>query len=316
MLENENLDSVNTFRCITPKTHRAVASYIGRRINKAFAPWIDSPLEFRQVLRSTHSIVSGSVALNAIMGSSWLCNNLDVYVAAGAAKNTVVEYLQTQESYIVTDESVFPPEPTSTFPWCLRFVTSVTRLEKRTSTLRGEVVRQIDVLQSTGHSTQPVASFSATWSMNWIGADEIIAQYPNMTLAYQGVLNWPCETDTEEDALWLAKYIGFGFRIVDGIANPPCPFGWSCAYHMWPCTAICSMRRTMDTGGDALRALADSYDKKTSPEARWIHLGLKECSDFEYMCDEHDKAGHGPRGDPMMYDHYDVWEEGWIGVDD
>lgn len=309
MLDNEKLDFVNHFRSIAPKTDQAVGAYIGRRINKAFAPWIDTPLAFRQVMRSTHSIVSGSVALQAAIGSSWSCNDLDVYVDAGSAKDIVINYLMGEESYIIIQEREFPEsrllgrKPKGSMPWSMRWVTSVTELEKRVATLRGEVVRRIDVMQSVAHATLPVASFSATWCMNWIGSDEIIVQYPRTTLVYAGILNWPCEIDTEEDAVWLAAYIGRGFKIVDGIGSR--------SRRYWQCTPICKIRRQMDDGSDRLRAVTSTYDESRSPENGWICHNLKDLSNFGYTCEDHGDVGEGPRNDIQMYDNYRAWVRYW-----
>lgn len=304
MLDDEPLDVVEAVGDITEKTSATVEFYVGRRINRAVAPWIDHPLEFRGVLRKTRSVVSGSLALRVVTAGQWRCNNMDVYVPAGTSRERVLEYLQAKESYAVVETIDVSQVPVGVVRPFTRFVETVTVLEKTVSTAQGDIVRRIQVHKSKAGATKPVASFSATWSMNWIGADEIVVCYPSLTLAGEGVLNSPCQLDTEEVAIWLSKYIDRDFRLVDVPSRLD---------SRTECYVTCGMRRRLDRGGDALRLLASTYKDGESPEGPWIFGGWRGLSKFEYCCLEHGGRGVGTCY-AAIYDNFSLYM-GWDELD-
>lgn len=247
--------------------------YIGRRINRAFAPWIDSQLEFRELLRSRQSIVSGSVALKAVTAAEWPCSNMDIYVPSGwvRAKAAIIRFLVHTEQYVVVRESR-TGNPQARKPF-LKYVLSVTHLRRTVTTLQGKITRHIYIMQSTADATKPVASFSATWCMNWIGADEIVVQYPEMTLAGEGILNNPCSLDNSWSAIWLAKYASRGFHLmVDEVR-------WA------GCLEVCYWRRSNPENDGSLSLRTSTYPEYgETPVTEWIHYGWKALGRFEYRC--------------------------------
>lgn len=293
LLDDEDLSLIDLVAQITPKTEQSVEWYVGRRINKALSPWIDSPLEFRELLRSTRSIISGSLALQVALAASWSCDGMDIYIPEGEARDTVIRYLCQEEWYTVVQ-----PGGANTSGRRPRgeYITSTTLLERKIRTLQGETIRKINIIQSSDDATKPVSSFSTTWCMNWIASDEIIVLYPEMTLAYEGVLNSPQEVETDEQAIWLSKYISRGFKLVDGAdIRTSAP---------WPCTSICSIRRAMDEGQDASGVVSSTYRRNHSPEETWVQRGWRSLSDLEYTCVDHNEPPQAPPNYVARYNYY------------
>lgn len=297
LLDNETVEIAELVAQLTDKTAQSVAWYIGRRINRAFSPWVDDPLAFRELLRSTKSVVSGSLALKAAVASPWRCNDMDIYVPSGDVKDKFVDFLQGQESYHVMGRWIVNTPGIKRQPF-FTFIASITRLKRSIRTLQGTVTKRIRLLQSTDDATKPIASFSASWCMNWIGSDEIIVLYPDMTFAHGGVLN-QARKSTNLQALWLSKYISRGFRLVE------------CApYRVWPCTAVCAGRRRTDSGDDTFLATTSTYSWDESSEKTWIIEGWRGLSDFAYVCldvDHGDLEATNP-AHVLKHNDYRLWE--------
>lgn len=270
LLDAEQLDVVNVVRLLTLKTAQSIAWYIGRRINRAFAPWIDSLLEFRDILRTTDSIVSGSVALKAATDAQWPCNNLDIYVPGewGGWRAKVLRFLMQHESYVWINQTK-PSRRVSFY----KYVQTITRLRRTITTLQGEVTMFINIIQSTGGAALPVASFSVTWCMNWIGADEIVVQYPEMTFAKEGVLNNPCRLNTTTSAIWFAKYESRGFHLMVDESR------WS------GCLEICFWRRSNEQNDGSLSLYTSTHDAgHFTPQVHWRDSGWKLLGWYGYKC--------------------------------
>lgn len=214
---------------------------------------------------------------------------MDIYIPAGEVKDLIIRYLRREESYAVVG---WESGKTSDHR---KFITSTTQLERRIRTLQGETRRIINIIQSSDDATKPVSSFSATWCMNWIASDEIIVLYPEMTLENEGVLNSPQDYETDQQALWLAKYISRGFKLVDGTVIPTTA--------AWPCTSICSVRRHMDEGQDAVGVGSSTYWRNESPEETWLQRGWRGLSNFEYTCVDHNVLPREPPDYVGMYEY-------------
>lgn len=283
LLDNEALDVVYAIRDVTPKIKVSVETYIGRRINRAFSEWVDGTLEFRRTLRRTLSIVSGSVALQVIMGASYLCDqpNLDIYVAAGSAKSIIIRYLEDEELYKTVMEKTIIRESSSFTPLVEHCLTSVTRLQRTIRTHQGQVVRRINIFESDEDATKPVAFQDATWMMNWVGADEIVVGYPALTLAMEGVVNQSARSpigDPEGEFEWENRFPKYR---VPGFIEKPITHWTS------DCSAVCSGRLEQEEVKDSMQVVASTFDAEESPEWYWQLEGWRAFSTFGFTCPAH-----------------------------
>lgn len=61
--------------------HRAfVLEYLRRRVDSRLQTWFNDPARFRDMLRATSSMVSGSTVLAFSLGVDWGVQDLDIYV--------------------------------------------------------------------------------------------------------------------------------------------------------------------------------------------------------------------------------------------
>lgn len=273
-LDNADISIVQKVGQLSKTLQAAVRTYTLCRVHVALSPWIAYPIEFRNVLRRTRSVISGSIVLEVTMRDEWLANDLDVYVPRGVPGWELMAHLIGYEGYIV--DSVI--ESYTQMPeggLCGKILdtvagmTSITKLVKRRI---GGRLRRIDIIESRdGHALTPVMQFDATWSMNWITADSIIIAYPNLTLRRQGMYKRrKSMADHIHLPAWKAIYIkerGFTtFHMSTGRAD-------------LPCRELCRPLLRVSTDGYCMTVpFGNMTDRNTYPRRVWGLRGISPTS--------------------------------------
>ncbi|KAG9050966.1 hypothetical protein FS837_000629 [Tulasnella sp. UAMH 9824] len=232
---------------------KSVLDYLRQRIDSHLRTWFNDSARFRNTLRATSSIVSGSTVLSFALGVDWGVQDLDIYVGAGVIAITkpaehcaeLLEYLVGVEGYRpeaafgdASDVSfagiVSTPAPLAFDKYGDVLVKSITAVYKlsKTRSVPGQkepVTVHIDVIK--GRFTNPVtiiSEFHSTQVMNWMSADNITIRYPVFTFAMRGIVNRKRHVfGGPNDASWKEKYAARGFRIFDDHRSLDIPRGTS-----------------------------------------------------------------------------------------
>ncbi|KAG9050965.1 hypothetical protein FS837_000628 [Tulasnella sp. UAMH 9824] len=236
--------------------HRAfVLEYLRRRIDNHLQTWFNDPARFRDMLRATSSIVSGSTVLAFALGEDWGVQDLDIYVggefddedapAGDCAK--LLRYLVEVEGFrpktafgeardVTFDEIVPTPAPTRTDeygedwgPEAIRTVYKLVR-ERSVPGYEEPITVHIDVIECAfDNPVRIISEFHSTQVMNWMSADNITTAYPVLTFAMKGVVKQNrLSFDGPKDPLWKEKYTARGFKIFDDHNTLIVPCGTSC----------------------------------------------------------------------------------------
>lgn len=253
--------------------------YVIRRLHRTISPWIKDPLDFRQILYRTHSVISGSIAIKIALGAQWEPGDMDIYVPRRKTA-IVVDYLRLSEGFDVMQQTVASVDPNNQHasmkkPVAKRLadgtyyfvsgIKSVTKLIKLVRVDNKTVLRYIDVMESKDHSSiTPIFRFHATWSMNWITANSIHVAYPQFTINKLGICRRPRYNSVDTVKNWKRRYEARGFCLVKR-AN------W-----LWPgvacgdaCRAI--IRRSNDEG--CLTFSLQGDDAETIQPCYWTFVG-------------------------------------------
>lgn len=77
---------------ISPGIKDMIGNYLRMKWHEALGKFVDSPTGFCDVLRQTHSVVSGSLALHYIMDgpTSWSASDCDIYCPKGAKSTSTL----------------------------------------------------------------------------------------------------------------------------------------------------------------------------------------------------------------------------------
>lgn len=184
-----------------------IQSFLSRKYHIALLPYINDPSAFRDVLRDSHSVISGSFALDfALHGTTrpaFKVGDIDVY--SGVANGiTVIEYLRRQEGYLA-----IPLPASPCFPWIDDYdggISCVVRMLHPHG-------RKIDVICSARPSAlHPLAYFWGTPVMSFLTSDGFCSAYYDMTSRGVGCLN-PSRWLTPRIHRCLQKYEKRGFKI-------------------------------------------------------------------------------------------------------
>lgn len=207
-----------------------VRTYTECRLHIALSPWITHPIEFRDIMRRTRSVISGSFALGLAVRDSWLANDLDIYIPHRTRKFEMVSYLIRREGFhvqaVVTNYTqTTEEEGPNLVLYNVAGMTSITKFTKRWPDGK---TTNIDLIESIdGYALTPITNFDATWSMNWITADSITVAYPKLTLDHKGVYKKRQRLAAHMHLpVWKTKYTnerGFDtFHIMSGLVDMPC----------------------------------------------------------------------------------------------
>ncbi|KAK7675916.1 hypothetical protein QCA50_021149 [Cerrena zonata] len=140
---------------------------------KALSKITDRPVAFRDMMRLTKAIITGSTALHYILRrpSAWQPADTDVIVPRQSFETALTFIMQLPDANVQFDSDV---EPNHVYP---RLGQGYKRLVKVTT--RYGV---IDVMQSSSQSPfNPLPNFWGTHVMNALTADSFICPYPKLT---------------------------------------------------------------------------------------------------------------------------------------
>ncbi|KAI9059957.1 hypothetical protein FKP32DRAFT_1100579 [Trametes sanguinea] len=172
-----DLVTLQSWRATCRIADRTASRALTLRYTSTLRTFVDNPTGFRNILRLTKSIISGSTALNILdidRASNWTPTDLDIYTPHHAVIQMLV-YLTKIEGYDIIND---PPQysfPSGGF-------TAVYRLRRGTKT--------INVIQSaTCSALHPLPHFWATHVMNYITSDTFCIAYPEYTLNGKALLN-------------------------------------------------------------------------------------------------------------------------------
>lgn len=184
-----------------------VQSFLSRKYQLALLPYITDPSSFRDVLRNSHSVISGSFALDfSLHGTtrpSIDVGDIDIYAGVANAI-TIIEYLRRQEGYLAIPLSFLP---------CISFIddydggiAAVVRMLHPRGT-------KIDVICSSRISAlHPLAFFWGTVVMAFLTSDGFCSAYQMLTECGIVCLN-PSRDMTPRIRRCIKKYQRRGFTI-------------------------------------------------------------------------------------------------------
>lgn len=197
--------------------------------------WVSGPTELRDVLRNTHSVISGSTALTYALGGdvNWESNDLDIFPPVGRPCDGVLDYLTEKEGYKVTDSYIDPnqrrllnadeipvPPPVDileNYEGSIAYsrLRNVYKLSKVQTVPGSDETRRlsIDVIEARGTSAIiPIFRFHSSLVMNYVSADSLFMAYPNLTLQHNFIPNKKMNRYNIKARRWLEKYSNRGFE--------------------------------------------------------------------------------------------------------
>lgn len=184
-----------------------VHNFLSRKYHIALLPYVTDPSAFRDVLRHSHSVISGSFALDfGLHGTtrpSFKVNDIDIY--SGVANSiTIINYLRRQEGYLAIPLSISPCSP-----WIDDYdggIACVVRMLHPHG-------KKIDVICSARPSAlHPLSYFWGTLVMSFLTSDGYCSAYHDMTVRGIGCIN-PSRLMTPRVKRCIKKYEERGFKI-------------------------------------------------------------------------------------------------------
>ncbi|KAG8972146.1 hypothetical protein FRC05_010314 [Tulasnella sp. 425] len=237
ILDSAMLPEVAKISHLSRAYRASVLDYLRRRVDGLLRTWFTDPACFRDILRTTGSMVSGSTALAFALGVDWGLQDLDIYVGSDTSgvgnpagrRAQMLRHLVEVEGYRPQAAFGDASDPTfskiSSIPFRgasnpydvdIDIINTVYKLTKTTTTTTEEgrittvthTTTDIDVIECV--HTNPieiVSDFHSTPVMNWISADNITITYPVLTFAMRGIVNRNRLTfNGKKEKLWKEKY--------------------------------------------------------------------------------------------------------------
>ncbi|KIO24798.1 hypothetical protein M407DRAFT_98185 [Tulasnella calospora MUT 4182] len=241
ILDHSMLPEVMKISHLSRAFRKSVLDYLRQRIDSHLRTWFTDSAGFRNMLRATSSIVSGSTVLSFALGVDWGVQDLDIYVGAGTIGVTnpvdrcakLLEYLVEVEGYQpqaafgdasdVRFSGIIPtiaPIEYDKYGWVVvKSIFAVYKLSK-TRSVPGQkepITVHIDVINGrVANPTKIISEFHSTQVMNWVSADNITITYPVLTFTMRGAVNWNrASFSGPTDTLWWEKYAARGFKIFE-----------------------------------------------------------------------------------------------------
>lgn len=190
-----------------------IQHFLSRKYHLSLLPYVDNPSAFRDIMRTSHSIISGSFALDfGLHGTAEpLINASDIDVYTGVSNAiTIVDHLRRKEGYLVVPIGINP-----CWAWIDDYeggITSVIRMLHP----RGS---KIDVVCSSRISAlHPLAYFWGTLVMNFLTSDGYCSAYPSLTERGIGCIH-PFRDVTPRVERCIEKYKSRGFSVRDFAQN-------------------------------------------------------------------------------------------------
>ncbi|KAI0050698.1 hypothetical protein FA95DRAFT_1486884 [Auriscalpium vulgare] len=188
-----------------------VDRHVKNAVHKELRAYVITPHAFRNVLRASRAVISGSWALGLAMRRTdqgdMDIGDMDVYTPLSSQRG-VVGYLRFVEGYQVVRVQ-------RDFDSLLVYddLYHCSSIEAVTAMVHPVTNRKIDVIAALNNAPlQPVRHFWTTALTNYVSADSICITYPNLTLNGIGCINPDAADDDNIDVL-SAKYSTRGFAI-------------------------------------------------------------------------------------------------------
>lgn len=244
------LDGVAAISQLSIYFRVCVKNYLVRRIQAMLKQWFDKPILFRDAMRHTNTVISGSTALAFAIGADWESHDLDLWTPRGMSRQTMVAHLVHVEGYTITtvyenghqvpvgggdDPVTLPIAAGGPVAYQNNRIRSVTKLCKMVFDKKHgfDMPRFVDVVESaTEHAISPILKFHSSIVMNWITADSIVVTYPKLTFAKMAIVNERIHISRSRQKLWRDKYTERGIQfLVDsstlaGGCGAACPAVW------------------------------------------------------------------------------------------
>ncbi|KAG8924487.1 hypothetical protein FRC01_011431 [Tulasnella sp. 417] len=270
ILDYSMLPEVMKMSHLSRAFRQSVLEYLRQRIDGHLKTWFNDSACFRNMLKTTSSIVSGSTVLSFALGVDWGVQDLDIYVGAGDGGATrpidrcaeLLEYLveveghQPEASFGVASDITFrgivpTPAPITFTKYGEILAKSIVAIYKlsKTRSVPGQkepIIVHIDVIKGrVANPAKIIPEFHSTQVMNWMSADNITITYPVLTFAMRGVVNWDRRSfGGPQDTLWKEKYAARGFKLFAGHSSLDLPSGTSrAAIAQSNSTCVCPMAR-------------------------------------------------------------------------
>lgn len=167
------------------------------KLTQLLRHFVRNTTEFRNILRSTRSIISGSVALAFIDNSlaDWSSPNcagdLDIFCLREGFLPMVI-YLMTNEGYLPdTDHKKVIDDPNRDAYTPNPFIDTICYLKKETEL----GIRRVDIIACCSFVSaayRPIVHFHSTVVMNWLSADSLVVLYPSLTFRRRGIIHRSC----------------------------------------------------------------------------------------------------------------------------
>lgn len=159
-------------------------SFLSRKYDIALRPYIIDPPAFRDALRQSHSVISGSFALEfGLHGTTrpmFDFGDIDIYTGIANAI-TIVEYLRQREGYLAIPLAITP-----CLPWIDDYDGGIACVIRMLHPRR----TKIDVICSARISAlHPITYFWGTLVMSFLTADGYCSAYHTMTVRGIGCMN-------------------------------------------------------------------------------------------------------------------------------
>jgi hypothetical protein len=180
-----------------------VPSHLTRAFHALLQHYFPDHIAFRQAMRDTGAVISGSSALAFIMRDDhWTAKDLDIYVPSGDAATRLFHHLESIQGFkhTVLRGGMPAKDYEKVGSGCIRRVHKF--LKRQGADEAGQdMTLTVDLIESdTNSSVKPLTSFHSTLVMNYLTADSVVVLYPSLTfsrVAFKQSRPWKTE-DWEE----------------------------------------------------------------------------------------------------------------------
>lgn len=190
ILRHVSVRDLVVFSTTSEASKLMVDSFFLHYWEKALRNFVANVTAFRDMLRASRSVVSGSLALWFVSGgaASWSPNDCDIYCPNGEAESISL-FLRTHADYVADEKKpdFFRSEIRSLYddsddPRINPSINSVLHLRQYAG-------RSIDIIESSSSSAlEPLPRFWSTFLANYVSADTFCVSFPYTTLATRGCL--------------------------------------------------------------------------------------------------------------------------------
>lgn len=164
----------------TSRIHRAILSErFQRKTIQLLSSFHLNAIRFLKLMKTTHAVISGSAVLLPLLSATFVPGDLDVYVPVDHAMEFIKELKKTFHYQTATDSN---GKPRKVYLEGDQEIKRVKYYMKRGKLINVIIVRGDNALV-------PIFSFHSTPVMNFISYYGIFCAYPELTLAYRGIIN-------------------------------------------------------------------------------------------------------------------------------